>query len=319
MGKHKKRSFSLFRASIIVLLLIIVILVLVLILKNGVNLDKKEEVKEEQTTEKSDSENENLNETVSISLNNYDVYFDDDDRLGFNFIIANLRFTSSNGSLYYDLSNLITGEKKRLDDNDFYLEKIKACNYDISQFNLLDKEFSSEAGYIDGNVFIYFSKDYKNNDLSIYNGEQIKFDLTSHTHKVMELFFEVETEDIKTEKYDISVKNSYTESDFITSTGENAAYPLALVFELSVNELETSGVHIEEAKFIPEGALAGFSIPSIDDYVDSYKIKNIINKNLKVGDTYGLFFQIGENTSQKGKILIKFSDSDKWVEVKAEG
>lgn len=318
MGKHKKRSFSLFRASIIVLLLVIIILVLILILKNGVSLDKNEENNQEQTEQKEENTNQDLNENVSISLNSYDVYIDDNNKLDFNFIIANLKFVSADGSLYYELSNLITGEKKRLDDCDYYLNKITACNYDISQFNLLGKEFSADAGYISGNVFIPFSKDYKNSELSIYNGEQIKFDLTSHKHNLTELLFDVETEDIKTDKYDISVSSSYTENTFYTSdTNEEFPVPLALVFELSVNELATSNVHIEDATFIPNGASAGASIKCLDDHVNALKIKNIINKNLKVGDKYGLFFQISEQTVQKGKILIKFSDSDKWIEINA--
>lgn len=317
MGKHKKRSFNLFRATIIVLILVIVILVLIIVLKNGVNLDGNNDNKEEKTEDVIDKKDDtDLNENVSISLNSYDVYFDDNDRLGFNFIIANLKFTSADGPLYYDLAKLTTGEKIRLNACEYYLNKIQACNFDINKFNLLENEFSSDAGYIDGNVFIPFEKDY--NVLSIYNGEKIDFDLTQHKHSVMELFFEVETEDIKTDKYNITVSNSYTENTFVTSdTGEDAPYPLALVFELVINELATSNVHVEEAKFIPNGAAAGFSIGNIDDHVDSYKIKNIVNKNLKVGDKYGLFFQISEQTNIEGKILIKFSDSDKWVEVNA--
>ena len=304
---RKKKGINIFRIVIILLLLVVVALTLILVLKN-MNLEKeKEEVATETKTE------EEVNETVKISLEDYDVYFDDD-KLDFNFIIATLSFESNTTSLYYDLDYLTTSEKIKLGQCDYYLGKIKALNYDISSFNLLDNQFTSDTGRVSGNVFIPFLKNY--NEICIYNGEVIKFDLAENKHDINELFYDVQTEDIKTDKYDISVSNSYTENTFITSdTGEEFPVPLALVFELHINELAASNVYVEDAKFIPEGALSGFSIGMLDDHVDSYKIKNIINKKLQVGDNYGLFFQISEQTNTKGKIMIKFSDSDNWLEI----
>lgn len=311
MARKKKKRFGIFRILLIVLLVSIVIFVIVLVLKNGINLEKKEE---ENNIENNISEN--INNEVKISCNKYDVYFDDDDKLGFNFIIAELNFSSNNGSLFYDLSNITTSEKIKLDSADYYLSKIKSFNYDVSGFNLLDSQFSSDGGNVRGNVFIPFLENY--NEVCIYNGEVIKFDLSKNKHNINELLYDIQTEDIKTDKYDIIVSNSYLENTFITSdTGEEFPCPLALVFELYVKELSNNNIYIESAKFIPDGALSGFSLDMIDDHVDSYKIKNVINKKLKSGDKYGLFFQVSEQTNTKGKIMIKFSDSEKWIELSA--
>lgn len=309
MAKKKRKGLGLFRIVLILLLFAILVLVLVLVIKNNFSLETKD--KETVVLDE-----EKVNETVKISLEGYDVYLDDD-KLDFNFIIAKLSFESSDTNLYYDLNYLTTGEKIKLGQCDYYLSKIKALNYDISSFNLLDTEFVSDTGHITGNVFIPFLKNY--NELSIYNGEEIVFNLSNNKHSINELLYDVQTEDIKTDKYDISVSNSYTENTFIASdTGEEFPVPLALVFELRVNELANSNVYIEEAKYIPEGALSGFSIGMLDDHIDSYKIKNIINKKLQVGDNYGLFFQISDQTNLKGKIMIKFSDSDNWIEINEE-
>lgn len=307
---RKKKGIGLFRILVLIFLLVLIVLVLVLILKKNVTLEKdQEEVKKEEVQV-------NINEEVKISCNKYDVYFDKDDKLGFNFIIAELNFVNNNNSsLYYDLKNLYTGEKIKLNDVESYLAKLQAFNYDVKKFNLLGYEFNSEGGSLSGNVFIPFLKDYTS--LSIYNGEEIQFDLTKNKHYVDELLYDVQTEDIKTDKYDIRISDSYTENTFITSdTGEEFPCPLALVFELYVQELSSSNVYIETAKFIPDGSLSGETLAILlDDHVDSYKIKNVINKKLKTGDKYGLFFQVSEQTPETGKIMIKFSDNEKWIEI----
>lgn len=314
MTKKKKKGLGFFRILVILLLIVLIVLVLVLILKNGMNLDNKKE--DEKTNEVVDHSSEkDINEVVKISCNKYDVYFDDDNKLGFNFIIAELDFANSNGSLYYDLGYLTTSEKIKLNDVEFYLNKIKSYHYDINNFDLLDTQFSSEGGNLRGNVFIPFLENY--NEICIYNGEVIKFDLTKNKHSITELFYDVQTEDIKTDEYDISISTSYIENQFITSdTGDEFACHYALAFELVVNKLSSKNIRIVEAKFVPENAMSGGSFDALDDHVDSLRIKNIINKNLKEGDVYGLFFQIDEQITQKGSIMIKFSNSDNWVEVK---
>lgn len=308
MTKKKRKGLGIFRILLIVLLVILVVLVVILIFKNGINLDKEPEKEVVVDTQ------DDLNDVVRISCDKYDVYYDDDDKLGFNFIIAELNFTNDNGNLYYDLGYLTSSEKIKLDSVDTYIEKLTEFNYDIKKFNLLDTEFTSEGGNLKGNVFIPVLENY--NTISIYNGEEIKFDLSSNKHNINELLYDIQTEDIKTDKYDIVVSNSYLENTFITSdTGEEFPIPLALVFELYVNEITSSNVYIEAAKFVPDGALSGFSLDMINDHVNSYKIENVINKKLKNGDRYGLFFQVSEQTNTNGKIMIKFSDSDKWIEL----
>lgn len=308
---RRKKGLGIFRTIILIILLILIVTVLVMLLMKKVKLEKDtEEIKEDET-------HENINEEVTISCDKYDVYFDEDDKLGFNFIIAELCFETKADNLYYDLRNIKTGEKETLDavSVNYYIEKIKAFNYDISKFNLLDSQFTAEGTYLKGNVFIPFKT--SKNELCIYNGEQITFDLSKNKHSIVELLYDVKTEDIKTEKYDISISTSYEENMFVTSdTQEEFACHYALAFELYVNKITASNVHIEQAKFIPDDALSGEGYEALDEHVDSYRIKNIIGKTLKDGDRYGLFFQMDENSSTRGTIMIKFSDSDKWMELR---
>ena len=310
---RKKKGRGILGTIILILIILILVLVLIIIIKNNLSLDsdtKKEDTPSNELIKTTDNPQETINETITISCEDYDVYFDDD-VLGFNFIIAKLSFDSTSSTLYYDLANLTTSEKIKLDSCEFYLSKIQSFNYDLSEFNLLNNQFSSDGSHMSGNVFIPFT-DNKGN-LSVYNGEEIKFDLSKNNHNINELFYDIKTEDIKTEKYDISVSNSYEEFEFVKS-GEPFACPLALVFELSVNSISSKNVYVEAAKYIPDGA--SFEIDAMDDQIDSYKIVNVLNKKLKSGDTYGLFFQISEQTNRKGRIMVKMSDSENWIELK---
>lgn len=309
MARRKRKGLGIFRILVLLLLVALIVLVLVLIFTKKVTLEKQTEEAKQETSQN------DINKKIKISCNKYDVYFDEDDKLGFNFIIAEIDFETTEGNLYYDLANMHTAEKIKLNECDYYLEKLKSFKYDISKFNLLDYQFSCEGSHLTGNVFIPFKNN--TNELSVYNGEGIDFDLKKNVHNINELLYEIKTEDIKTDEYDISISTSYIENMFVTAgTGEEFVCPYALAFELTVNSVSSNNVYIEKAKYIPEGASANDYYDCLDDYVDSYKITNIINKKLKKGDKYGLFFQIFEDTNTSGTIMIKFSDSDKWMELK---
>ena len=66
-------------------------------------------------------------------------------------------------------------------------------------------------------------------------------------------------------------------------------------------------------------SLSGYEYEALDESYKSYKIDNIIGKTLKSGDEYALFFELYRNGNEEinydGVLRIKFSDSDKWVEI----
>ena len=140
---RRKKGLGLFRIIIIILLIAVITFVVCLILfkGKGISLEKKEEnVIKPETSEE-------INKKIKISCNKYDVYFDEDDKLGFNFIIAEIDFETTEGNLYYDLANMHTAEKIKLNECDYYLDKLKSFRYDISKFNLLDYQFSCEGSH----------------------------------------------------------------------------------------------------------------------------------------------------------------------------
>lgn len=305
--KHRKR-FGIFRAIILILIIVLFVIAGFFFIKDKLSLDNKEEVIKENTETI-------LEEEIKVSCNQYDVYFDEDNKLDFNFIIAELNFDTNGTNLHYDLSHLHTGGKIKLSECEYYINKLKSLNYDISKFNLLSTEFSAEGSHLKGNVFIPFVENA--NTISVFNGEEIKFDLTKNKHNINELLYDIKTEDIKTDKYDISISTSYIDTMFVTAdTREEFACRYALAFELYVNSVSSNNVYIENAKFIPEGSVADDYYDCLDEHVDSYRIDNIIGKKLQKGDRYGLFFQIFEDTNTKGTIMIKFSDNDNWMELK---
>ena len=58
-------------------------------------------------------------ENVKLSLQNYQIYKDDSNELGFSFIVAEFMFTGENG-ISYDLGNLQTSEKILLNNTAKY-------------------------------------------------------------------------------------------------------------------------------------------------------------------------------------------------------
>ena len=98
----KKRKVRVDRIIILILTLILVLGILGFGVYKIIELfsnDKQIETKPVETID-----------GTRLSLNDYTIYYDDTNDLGFNFIIANITF-SNDKNISYDLSNLQTSEK----------------------------------------------------------------------------------------------------------------------------------------------------------------------------------------------------------------
>ena len=104
-------------------------------------------------------------ENVKLSLQNYKIYKDDSNELGFSFIVAQFNFTGENG-ISFDLGNLQTSEKIILNNTAKYLNELEEKGYKISKLNIVNNVVSVENSYA-CNLFIPYKTD--NDSLRVMN------------------------------------------------------------------------------------------------------------------------------------------------------
>ena len=311
---RKKRQFKFVR----LLLVLLIVCALAVCIFFGIKLvyskineapEKKEDIKEVSDT----------NEEVSIEVVDYKIFVDSDDELGFNFILADLKFTSKNTPIFYDLANLSTSERINLGNIEFYETKIQAIGIELSKLNYVKNVRADDSNSVTCKVLIPYEK--IKGELNVYNGEVLKFDLNANNINVGSLKVkEGQSETIiLSNDYNISVFDSYI-SNMMFRNDEKAKYPATVdiyTFELKVNSITKENICIEEATFIPNGSSNNHN--SLDESYSSAKIENIIGKPLKIGDTYALFFAVTNSRETKesfnGKLLIKFSDNANLIEI----
>lgn len=310
---RKKRKFKFVR----LLLVLLIIGALAVCIFFGIKfvlgkLNEAPKVKEET------KEVSNTNEEVSISIVDYKVFVDSNDELGFNFVLADLEFNSKKTPIYYDLNNLSTSERISLGSIEAYEAKIQSIGIELSRLGYVKEVKSDNSNIITCKVLIPYEK--IKGELNVYNGEVLKFNLSSNTVNVETLKVKEGQNEtiILSNDYNISVFDSYI-SDMMLRNGEKAKYPSTVdiyTFELKVNSITKENVYIEEATFIPNGSSNNHK--ALDKSYSS-KIENIIEKPLKVGDTYALFFAVTNGRDAKesfdGKLLIKFSDNTDLIEI----
>ena len=269
-------------------------------------------------TKEETKEVSNTNEEVSIKVIDYKVFIDSNDELGFNFVLADLEFNSKKTPIYYDLTNLSTSERINLGSIEAYEAKIQSIGIELSKLGYAKEVKGDNTNIVTCKVLIPYEK--IKGELNVYNGEVLKFDLTSNNVNVETLKVKEGQNEtiILSNDYNISVFDSYI-SDMMLRNGEKAKYPSTVdiyTFELKINSITKENVYIEKATFIPNGSSNNHE--ALDKSYSS-KIENIIDKPLKVGDTYALFFAVtnGRDTKESfdGKLLIKFSDSTDLIEI----
>lgn len=252
---------------------------------------------------------------IEIIKGDYKVYEDDTDKLGFNFLVAELTFKAEN-SINFDLNKLQTSEKINLGDVDKYLNKLTDNGYNISKLNITSKIQSQENKYT-CYVFIPYTTD--SITLGVYNlidTSRIDYDLTKNVNVVTSLKVETE-EEIVIDETSISVLGSY-EADMMFHNDEQ--YPLAgnvrvYAFSLNINSVDAKTNVIESAQFIPDGS--GNTYKALDEGYKDSSFDNVINKELHEGDRYALYFEIysANDVSYDGKLIVRFKNNDKLVEL----
>lgn len=262
-----------------------------------------------------EDDDEDIDNSINISLEDYKVYEDDTDKLGFNFIVAEMTFKGES-SISFDLNKLQTSEKINLKDVSKYITKLNEQGYNISKLNIATDIKSNENKYT-CYVFIPYTTDSLS--LGLYNltdASRIDFDVSKNVNYITSLKIEEDNE-IVIDETSISVSGSY-QSDVMLHN--DSQYPLAgnikvYVFSLSVNSIDTNTNVIESAKFVPDSSSTTYE--ALDSGYRDLSIDNIIDKPLKVGDKYALFFEVysSDDISYDGKLIIKFKNNDKLVEL----
>ncbi|MDO4500220.1 MAG: hypothetical protein Q4B60_02985 [Erysipelotrichaceae bacterium] len=290
-------------SSLLSLLVIVVLGVLIgLLIFFGFNRPKKPITDKPTVTEPDNKIKE------SVELVSYKVY-EDDGSMGFNFALAELKFFNIDG-VNYDLKNLKTDEGIKLDDYYFYEKKMAAAGIDYSLLEAVN-EVVSENTSLNAVVFIPYSvKDAKLMLTDTVNARIIEID-TSKNKEDLGVFKYVSTPDeIKTKDYDLSVSKSY-ESTTMKMDGENYTPSMLSIYTFDLNvKAISNGIKITKAEFVQSDTNEKYE--ALDETYYSTKIGNIINRDLRVGDTYALFFEVFSNPEEKstyaGKITLYFSD-----------
>ena len=76
------------------------------------------------------------NGEISVEIGDYTVYEDNLDELGFNFLVAELKFTTTGSSIYVDLSDFVTSERTNLGQLEFYTSKLTEKTYDYKKLGV---------------------------------------------------------------------------------------------------------------------------------------------------------------------------------------
>ena len=255
------------------------------------------------------------NDDIKVSLVDYDVYVDNSDSLGFNFIIAELNFKSDK-NISFDLGKFQTPEKIRLNDVSKYINTLQEKAYRVDKLDFVTSITSNNNDYT-CKIFIPYQSD--NNSLRLYNAQDasvIEFDLKKNNLDPTSLKFETEQE-IEVGNSNITV-SSCSISTMMLHSGEEYQVPSTMAvytFRIHVSEVEDN-IKIIDAKFVRESN--GEVISCLDGSYESEKIGNCLNKTLTVGDNGALFFEtsvISNTPDYDGFLMLMFNNSNEWIKI----
>lgn len=257
----------------------------------------------------------NTSEGIKVTAGNYDVYIDDTDSLGFNFIIAELTF-KADGPVSFDLGKLQTSEKIYLNNVSKYINELEERSYRVTKLGIVNTVVSDKNEYT-CKIFIPYKTD--SSSLRLLNSEDqsmIEFDLFRNNNYITSLKFDSDKEIIVGDS-SIRVSKSYI-STMMTHNGEefDASGLNYYTFDIYVEKLENNNLKITDAIFIRDYDNSQRSC--LDNDYESIKTKNCLNKTLVLGDNGALFFEFGGNDSNgnlDGTLMIKLSNSDEWIKI----
>lgn len=253
---------------------------------------------------------------VNISLVDYTVYVDDTDSLGFNFIIAKLKFTSTE-PISFDFVNLQTSEKKSLNDINTYIQLLEEKGYKLNDLDI-SRVIDSNETSVEANVFIPYTTD--STSLQVYNlknpSTNISFALDVNNKIVTSLKFDTDA-DIIVDNTSLHVSSSFI-STRMKHNDEEYEIPSSVkvfTFIITADSIDDN-VSIVDAYFIKDGEENKISCMS-NEY-KSNRVENVIGRKLSLGENGALFFEtysMDDNPDYKGILMIKLSNSNDWLKV----
>jgi len=310
-----------------VLMLIFVVLLILSVLGFGGYFLYQYLSKEDKPNEKKENIDineptvEEVKEIVNAKLIDYEVYIDDTDKLGFNFVVANVELTSNLETLTFGLENLETSEKLSLANTNKYRNELLNNNYDLSKLDIVVDTIKSLENKCSVNLFIPYEKE--NSSIKVFNtSDTNKFDIDLTKNQVAITNLKLSGgENVEIDSNTNIFVSGSTISTKMIHNNEEFSYPDSLpiyTFILEVNEIEEN-TKIVDAKFIKDGDSEEYEC--MDFEYESVKYSNILNKELKVGSSGALFFQIPSDDnliSYDGVLLIKLSNREDWVKISTE-
>lgn len=296
----KKRKVRYDRIILLVLIAIALIIALVLGVKM---LLRKTDVDDKPNNNNQIVESNN----TSIELVSYDVYKDKDNLLGFNFVVAELKFVNEKG-INYDFSNLVTGENIKLSDVSIYQKKFNLQELDFSLLNTVNGVITSDKEY-SCKIFIPYTKDSLILTDTV-SGKSFTIDVSKNEKDLVSLKYQSNESNISSSNYNLSVSNSYV-SDMMTRNGQDYNSSMLCIYTFDI-EVKSIGDNVKLTSAVYKKNGDNEDYEALDASYASRKIDNIIDKVLKVGDKYALFFEVFTDPNDKqdysGTITFNFSD-----------
>lgn len=255
---------------------------------------------------------------ISLSIKEYTIYEDNLNELGFNFIVATMEFETSADSIYVDLNDFVTSERTYLGQIDYYTNKLTSLTYEYKKLDV-SNVIKSDTNKCLVNILIPYSN--AKGELKVYyNSEVLKFALDEFVAaETLKPGKEIKDNVIKDDQTDkeVYVSGSYISTMMLHNGQDYDASAISVyTFKIKVAKINDN-VKIEDAIFIKEGSTYEYKALGAD--YSSIKIDNIVDKTLKKGDEYALFFELyrngDEDINYDGVLRIKFTDSDLWVEI----
>ena len=261
-----------------------------------------------------DPEPVKTSEGVKVELNDYDVYIDDTESLGFNFVIAELHFTADE-PISFDLGNLQTSEHIYLNNVAKDINSLAEKSYRVSDLGIVNSIVTNSNDYT-CKVFVPYRTN--SSSLRLLNTEDksmIEFDLTKNNKYVTTMKFDTDSEIVVGET-NIRVSKSYI-STMMTHNGDeyDASGLNYYTFNIYVEKVECD-IKIVDAIFVRNSS--DEQLHCLNNEYASVKVANCLNKTLVQGENGALFFEESGRsgiTDFDGFLMLMLSNSSDWIKV----
>ena len=158
-------------------------------------------------------------------------------------------------------------------------------------------------------VFVPFTKD-KLILTDMVSGKSFTIDVSKNEKDLSSLKYQSTESNISSSNYNLDISNSYV-SDMMTRNGQDYNSSMLCIYTFDI-DVKSIGDNIKLTSAVYKKNSDGESYDALDASYASRKIDNILDKTLKVGDKYALFFEVFTDPNEKqdfsGTITFNFSD-----------